>query len=210
MKHHRRRCLTSYCQLAVHLRVHVFVPLTAPHFVNRLPHHGNGQHKTLGAKKKKKQDFRSPWSYLEWTLEEELIYQRGPVCVQISNFQRRYKLGTSHHQEVEVKEELELLIENLEGQKDGGNMKESCSSSVLSGAGNNGSVASCHWRSQVLGSNEPSDLQGKCIQLDSIWAYSIIQEGQREMEAFGENIYVSNRQLTFNGAVFLITRLSTL
>lgn len=41
-------------------------------------------------------------------------YQRGPVRVQIANFQRWHKLGTGHHQEVEIKEELELLVENLQ------------------------------------------------------------------------------------------------
>lgn len=41
------------------------------------------------------------------------IYQRCPVCVQISNLQRWHKLGTGHHQEIEIKEELELLVENL-------------------------------------------------------------------------------------------------
>lgn len=45
------------------------------------------------------------------------IYQRCPVCVQISNFQRWHKLGTGHHQEVEIKEELELLVENLRGEQ---------------------------------------------------------------------------------------------
>lgn len=44
------------------------------------------------------------------------MYQRGPVCVQISDFQRWHKLGARHHQEVEIKEELELLVENLRGQ----------------------------------------------------------------------------------------------
>lgn len=47
------------------------------------------------------------------------IYQRSPVCVQISNFQRWHKLGTGHHQEIEIKEELELLVENLrEGERE--------------------------------------------------------------------------------------------
>lgn len=44
------------------------------------------------------------------------MYQRGPVCVQISDLQRWHKLGTGHHEEVEIKEELELLVENLRGQ----------------------------------------------------------------------------------------------
>lgn len=40
-------------------------------------------------------------------------YQRCPVCIQISNFERWHKLGTSDDQKVEIEEELELLVENL-------------------------------------------------------------------------------------------------
>lgn len=40
-------------------------------------------------------------------------YQRCPVCIQISDFERWHKLGTSYHQKVEIEEELELLVENL-------------------------------------------------------------------------------------------------
>lgn len=45
------------------------------------------------------------------------IYQRRPVRVQISNFQRWHKLGTGHDQKVEIEEELELLVENLRGER---------------------------------------------------------------------------------------------
>lgn len=41
------------------------------------------------------------------------IYQRCPVCIQISDFERWHKLGTSYNQKVEIEEELELLVENL-------------------------------------------------------------------------------------------------
>lgn len=40
-------------------------------------------------------------------------YQRCPVCIQISDFERWNKLGTSYNQKVEIEEELELLVENL-------------------------------------------------------------------------------------------------
>lgn len=39
--------LTSHCQLAVELRVHLFVPLVPPHFVHGLPHHRDGEHEAL-------------------------------------------------------------------------------------------------------------------------------------------------------------------
>lgn len=42
-------------------------------------------------------------------------YQRGPVGVQVADLQRGHKLGAGHHQEVQVQEELELLVENLRG-----------------------------------------------------------------------------------------------
>lgn len=45
------------------------------------------------------------------------IYQRRPVRVQIPNFQGWHKLRTRHHQKVEIEEELELLVENLRGQR---------------------------------------------------------------------------------------------
>lgn len=48
---------------------------------------------------------------------KECIYQRCPVCVQIADFQRWHKLGTGHHQKVEVQEELELLVQNLRGER---------------------------------------------------------------------------------------------
>lgn len=54
-----------------------------------------------------------PTSVTVWNLK--CIYQRCPVRVQVSNFQRRHKLGAGHHQEVEIEEELELLVENLRG-----------------------------------------------------------------------------------------------
>lgn len=43
--------LTSHCELAVQLRVHLFVPLVASHFIHSFPHHCNSQHKTLRDKR---------------------------------------------------------------------------------------------------------------------------------------------------------------
>lgn len=39
--------LTSDRELAVELRVHLFVPLVAPHLVHGLPHHRHGHHEAL-------------------------------------------------------------------------------------------------------------------------------------------------------------------
>lgn len=57
--------------------------------------------------------------YVKPVTENKLkcIYQRGPVRVQITDFERWHKLGTGHHQEVEIEEELELLVENLRGEQ---------------------------------------------------------------------------------------------
>ena len=42
-------------------------------------------------------------------------YQGSPVRVQVADGHRRDKLGQCHHQEVQVEEELELLVEDLDG-----------------------------------------------------------------------------------------------
>ena len=56
--------------------------------------------------------------YIKTVTENKLcIYQRCPVRVQITDFERWHKLGTGHHQEVEIEEELELLVENLRGEQ---------------------------------------------------------------------------------------------
>lgn len=43
-------------------------------------------------------------------------YQWSPVSVQKPNLQRWYKLGASHHKEVQVEEEFKLLVQNLQNE----------------------------------------------------------------------------------------------
>lgn len=84
MKRHRRRSLTSYGQLAVQLRVHVCVPPTAPHLVHRLPHHSNGQHKTLRGKNKALILLKPRHHIWEWMVGWGCYLPEGPsMCTNI-------------------------------------------------------------------------------------------------------------------------------
>lgn len=52
--------LTSHCEFAVELGVHLFVSLVAPHFIHSLPHHRHGHHEALDGEKNESITWSKP------------------------------------------------------------------------------------------------------------------------------------------------------